>query len=403
MPIISLPNSEQLERLIEVVGGDKDVYGIHWDKVNDVITRVKGAVGLTQADFNNIAPWSNMRRCTVNDSGVVTSYYGDPNFVENGSIGQVMVEIQKFWYRGFKTLTGYQFEISPNEKSGFKVHPAFIKGATVLDRVFMSAYEGSIYDVTAAAYLLADEQVADFTATTGDKLSSISLAKPCSGLTQDLTIVKSRILANNRGTGWQLLDFGVATAIQMLLFIEYASFNSQTEIGLGVANKAVGTGNESEITGATSFLGNTSGRQAGTDGLTSVSYRGIENFWGNIYAWVDGINIQNHVPFIATDGYQSDKFTDNYEQIGASISLTSGYISDLIVNENFDFGILGSKTGGSSTTKVPDYQYQATGNRVARLGGFWVSGLFTGFASWYFDLSSASRDRALSARLCFKS
>ena len=179
MPVISLPNSEQLERLIEVVGGDKDVYGIHWDKIDDVITRVKGAVGLTQSDFNNIAPWSNMRRWTVNDRGVVKSYYGYPNYIEDGSIGQVMVEMQKFWYRTFTTQTGYQFEISPNEKSGFKVHPAFIKGAETLDRVFVSAFEGSIYDTSASAYLLADEQIADFTATTGKLPFTLFRTKPC--------------------------------------------------------------------------------------------------------------------------------------------------------------------------------------------------------------------------------
>ena len=402
MPVISLPNSEQLERVINLLGGDKDVYGIYWDKVNDVITRTGGAVGLTQPDFNNIAPWSTMKRCTVNDLGVVTSYYGDPNYIEDGSIGQVMVEMQKFYYRGFNVLNGYQWEVSKSAKDGFKVHPAFLKGAIELDRIFVSAYEGSIYDTSAAAYLLNDEQVADFTAGTGDVLSSISGAKPCSGETQNLTIGNSRILAENRGDGWQQLDFGIVTALQLLLSIEYASFDSQAVIGQGVVNKASGTGNEAEITGATSFLGNESGREAGTDGLTSISYRGVENFWGNIYQWVDGINISNHVPFLATDGYQSDKFTDNYESIGASISLTSGYISDVILNQNLDFGFLGSETKGGSTVKIPDQQFQSTGSRVARFSGDWSTGAIAGFAFWRLDNSSANRIRSISARLALK-
>lgn len=401
MGVIKLPNAEQLERLIEVVGGDKDVFGIHWNKVTDTITRVKGSVGLQQSDFNNIAPWSNMRRCVVNDSGVVVAYFGDPNYIEDGSIGQVMVEIQKFWYRGFTTATGYQFEISPNEKIGFKVHPAFIKGPQVLERVFVSAYEGSVQKAD-NTYILDDAQTTDFAQSTGDKLASIAGAKPCSGETQNLTIANSRIIANNRGTGWQQLDFGVATAVQMLLFIEYASFDSQSVIGQGVVNKASGEGNESEITGATSFLGNASGREAGTDGLTSVSYRGIENFWGNIWSWVDGINIQNHMPFLATEDYQSDKFTDNYLPIGQNISLTNGYISDLIVNDNFGFGILGSKTSGSSTTRIPDQQFQSTGNRVARLGGVWRFDASAGFGCWLFGDASSLRTRSVGARLCFK-
>ena len=413
MAEIKLPNSTQLERVISLLGGDQDVYGIHWDAKDDVITRTGGAIGKTVgastggepivSDFDSIAPWSNMQRVVLNDAGVVVARHGDPTYVEDGTLGQVMVEIPKFYYRSFKTATGYQFEITPNKKDGFKVHHAFKKGSTELDRVFCSAFNGSIFDTSASDYLLADEQVADFTATTGDKLSSIAGAKPCSGLTQVLTIVNSRVLANNRGAGWQLFDFGVATALQMLLFIEFASFNSQAVIGQGVVNKTDdGASNMSENNGATSFLGNKSGRQAGTNGLTSISYRGVENFWGNIHSFVDGINIQNHIPFLATDGYASDKFTDNYESIGTNISLTTGYISDLIMNDNFDFGILGSKTSGSSSTRIPDRQTQAAGNRVAHFGGFWTLGLDAGFARWLFSTAASSRFRSTSARLCYK-
>ncbi|WP_202946905.1 hypothetical protein, partial [Rhodanobacter thiooxydans] len=86
-----------------------------------------------------------------------------------------------------------------------------------------------------------DEQIADFNA---DKLSSIAYAKPASGLTQNLTRANMRKLANNRGVGWQISDVLSASVTQMLFIIEYASFNTQANIGLGVVNKADGVGNE---------------------------------------------------------------------------------------------------------------------------------------------------------------
>jgi hypothetical protein len=101
----------------------------------------------------------------------------------------------------------------------------------------------------------------------GDKLSSIANAKPISGLTQDLTRRNCGILAENRGTGWSQQYAATAACSQLLFTVEYASMNSQTAIGKGVVDKASGEGNESEITGATTLLGNASGMAAGTNGL----------------------------------------------------------------------------------------------------------------------------------------
>ena len=162
----------------------------------------------------------------------------------------------------------------------------------------------------AGGYVTGDAQVADFTSSTGDKLCSIAGVKPISGLSQNLTIVNSRILAHNRGSEWQLQHFNAVSAVQLLLTVEYAGLNSQSLIGQGVANKSWREKNDSELTGATANLGNKTGISTGTNGLTSISYRGIENFWGNIWKWVDGININNGFAYISNinGNFQSDKF-----------------------------------------------------------------------------------------------
>lgn len=392
----------KLSKEVEDIKRSTPAYGVRWNETDDVWTRLGDAPNVT--NWSGIYPYSQIRRCNVADNGTVNAYYGDPTFVEDGSNGQVMVEYPKAYSKYlYYTLGGkvyHEWWISGVELPGFEVDPAFILGTTPKDKFYLGAYEGSIYDVSASAYLLADEQVANFTVTTGDKLSSISGAKPASGLTQDLTLPKSRILANNRGTGWGLWNATQIAFVQKLFMIEYGHANSQTGIGLGVVNKASGTGNEAEITGATSFLGNLSGRQAGTDGLTSVSYRGLENMWGNIWAWVDGINIQaDNKLWINTSNqnFVSDSFVAPYLLQG-TLSNVDGYVSKLL---GVKYGMFATQSTGSSSTRIPDYYYQTAGNRVVRLGGSWDNGSVAGFACWVFSTAVSIRGRAVGARCAF--
>lgn len=249
----------------------------------------------------------------------------------------------------------------------------------------------------AVGYNTNDGQNLIWTVGNYDKLCSIASVKPASGLTQGLHIVNSRIIASNRGTGWGLLDFWQTSAVQALLFIEYGGLNSQTLIGKGVVDKATGTGNESDNTGDTASLGNASGREAGTDGLTSVSYRGIENLWGNIWQWVDGINVNNNIAYVANESYESNKYTSPYVLLG-TLSNKNGYFKKSLYAPSFPC-FLPATIGGSTTTYYCDYYYQAAGARVASLGGSWADGLFVGVGYWYLSFSSGSSVRYVGARL----
>lgn len=391
-------NTYKIADIEQVIGA----YGVKWNETDDVWTRLGQATSTT--NWDNVFPYSNIRRCNVADNGTVLAYYGDPNYIEDGTNGQVMVEYPKYYskylYYTIGGKTYHEWWVSGTNYTGMEVDPMFRKGDSYTEYTYVSAYEGSIYDVSASSYLLADEQIADFTATTGDKLSSIAGAKPCSGLTQDLTIVKSRILANNRGNGWGLMNGLQVAGIQHLFMIEYGHANSQTAIGLGVVNKASGTVNESNITGATSFLGNSSGREAGTDGLTSVSYRGLENLWGNIWSWVDGINIQADNKLwmnLKNENFVSDSFVEPYYKLG-TLSNANGYVSKLLGSK---YGMFATQSTGSSSTRIPDYYYQSTGNRVAPLGGLWFNGSTAGFACWDFSNVVSYRSRVIGARCAF--
>ena len=118
--------------------------------------------------------------------------------------------------KGFK-LRKARYYISTTKKLGFKIHPAFIKNGVEKEKIYLSAYEASLYDVSASIYILNDAQIADFTVTTGDKLSSRANSKPISGLTQDLTRRKCGILAENRGAGWTQ-PYAATAACSQLLF-----------------------------------------------------------------------------------------------------------------------------------------------------------------------------------------
>ncbi len=296
-----------------------------------------------------------------------------------------------------------RYYVSDVKKAGFKLHPAFIHNGKEKNFIYLSAYEGSIYDKSAEAYLLADQQIADFTATTGDKLSSIGNAKPASGLTQDLTRAKTRILANNRGIGWNQAYAATVAATQLLFAIEYASFNTQSKIGFGVQKADDGATNMAEPTGATTLLGNASGSVANG----SVSYRGEENFWMNIWKWVDGLNIyaygENSL-YVADNGFTDNIGTSPYKDAGITITRSTGYVSAFAYNEEFDWLFFASETLGDSSLPVGDYNYEnhaAASWCVALLGAYWIASSDGGGFCWSVYYDSSSRSRYIGGRLVY--
>ena len=243
---------------------DADIYGVEVDFKNKKFTRLAGAVGKTPGDaFDGVKAFGGRRRCNVTDDGKVVAYYGDAGFSETGvltsaiTIGentyptgtkvQVMVEQPKFYYKvvplelekiqggkGFH-MRKARYYVSDTMKAGFKVHPLFVKDGKEKNFVYLSAYEGSTFDTSASAYKLNDAQDVDWT---NDVLASIAGAKPTSGLTQSgATRNGFRTIAAKRGSGWSQETVQAATATEILVLVEYASFDMQTNIGMGVTNK----------------------------------------------------------------------------------------------------------------------------------------------------------------------
>jgi predicted heme/steroid binding protein len=356
---------------------------------------------------------------TTGESGAIVTFTrnkkgvcAEPTF--NGGTTGVTANVARtqvgYIGKGFK-LRKARYYVSMTKKAGFKVHPAFVQNGVEREFIYLSAYEGSLYDVSASAYILDDAQVADFTVSSGDKLSSIANAKPISGLTQDLTRRGCGILAENRGIGWSQQYAATIACSQLLFAIEYASMNTQSKIGAGVTNKASGGGNESELTGATTNLGNASGSVTNTNGYNVVSYRGEENLWGNMWKFTDGMNVYCdasqgiHSLYIADNAFAESKNTDNYKDAGITLATKDGYVSAMAYNEEFDWLFVPAETLGDSALPVGDYFYQnvsyPTEYRIALLGGSWSSGSSAGAFYWYVATAPSRRSRDIGGRLVY--
>lgn len=369
--------------------------GLEVDYEHGIYTRLGGAKNLTAgAQFNRFPMYAGRRRCNVSDDGTITAYVGDPNYREDGSNGQVMVYQPKFWYQVVplkiepqKDGLGYhlrraQYWVSHKPMPGFKLHPAFLKPQE-LEYIMYSAYGGSIYDTSEAAYILDDAQVMD---TATDKFSSIAGAKPASGKTQLLTRQNVEQLAQNRGPGWHGDTIKAESANQLLMMIELGTPNTQAAIGSGVVSipDTPNTDNNSIITGGTSSLGNNTGMADGTNGKVSVTYRGMENPWGNVYKSVNGININGNgsqkggIPYICVDyAFAESKNNGNYVSSGFTLSNESGFISAMGYSDECDWIFAPSETLGNSSAPVGDYAYIAAnlnGYRIVQLGGGWTTG-----------------------------
>ena len=417
-----------------------DIVGIQVDYKNKTFKRLAGAANLSKgSDFDKFTMFGGRKRCNVADDGSIVAWYGDADYKEDGSMGQVMVYQPKFYYLvcsveydPIDTGIGYHlrkanYYVSEKPRAGFRLHPAFYDASgNEIDYFLTSAYEGSIYDTSASAYLLNDEQVMN---TGEDKFSSIAGARPASGSSQNLTRPNIEAMAQNRGTNWHGDLIKQVSAEQMLMIIEMGMMNLQTAIAQGIVSLPWTTGSDTTssyaaATGSTASLGNGTGRaektttyEGGTakeytvDGKTSVCWRGKENFWGNLWKFVYGINIWGNgkmgggQPYICSDfSFAESKNSGNYEPAGFTVTNANGYISAMGYSTACDWLFIASECLGNSSLPVGDYTYitvNLNGYRIARLGGGWDNGVNAGGFYWSLGDGVGGRYRGVGGRLVY--
>ena len=405
-----------------------DILGLQIDYENKKFNRLAGAVGLNAGDdFDKFDMYGGMKRCNVSDGGTITAYYGDSNFKEDGSNGQVMVYVPKFYYKVVPIKldqitegTGYHirkanYYISSAPKVGFKLHPAFVnEQGNEVEYFLYSAYEGSLYMSDAEEYY-SDADYQAHTVTSADKLSSVAEKKPVTGQAtanhgNGINLYRStaETCAANRGKGWHIETIKSLSALQLLMTIEFGAMHMQEALGRGIC----ASGNDWSLnfcadTGATSSLGNKSGEAVSTvyryhDKSTNtiikeeknavnanaVSYRGIENPYGNVFNWIQGINAYKKDSFnnggqayICDDyNFADDKSDENYHPVKFTLTnseLASGWISAFGYDEEYDWIFLATEVNGTTALPVGDPAYRLTSPNAYSImtsSGGWNSG-----------------------------
>lgn len=347
-------------------------YGLNWNETDDVYFRT--------GSTNYKAIQSLMRRCVVNDDGTV-NYYLHPhnsNYKADGTAadltgasGNVMVEVPKFYYKyNYNTVGGvvvHEHSISLTQLDGYTVHDAFVRGGVEKANRYYPAYLGY---------------------STGSKLLSRSGVYP----TVNQTRAQFRTLARANGAGWEQIDFLLYEAITLLMVIEYGTMNIQSALGQGRTALTGGTwvnGSLIGINGLSNGVGNGtanvtyagSADDAAADG-SFMTYRGCENFFGNVWRFVDGINCNgsnSKLVYLNMNPatYADSVITGDYVSIGVTSAAAGGYARKL---GNTRKGFIPTDiTGGTSANGTTDYYYTSTTvDTLALVGGSANNGLTAG-------------------------
>ena len=344
-------------------GGELDkIYGV--DLVGSAspsaLTRTDDAVGLNvtvgtseiTSDFDNCYPWNSIEEIT-------------------DDFGNVFVKIPKFYSKITKNTDGtYKHQLSGTKHEGFDT--LFKVGAKEIDYVMVGKYEGS---------------------GSSSKVYSKSGQTPLVSITMD----NFRNGCKAHGAGYQQYDFLIDLILKELWLVEMATTNCQAKM-YGYAN-----GNSSAInTGATDTVATPTGSPiSNTDGKHACKYRGIENPWGNVWKWCDGISFSGSSVYVCTEptAYSAGKTSGLYEYYGTRAS-SDGFVKTVAPLAE------GSLIQYVTAVRADESSYycdkSVQGGTVLCCGGRWSTGADAGL--WNSDGSVFASNSFTNAggRLCYK-
>lgn len=323
------------------------ILGVKWTKSSTSLTRTDDAIGLTfepqritstglslgSSDFNDHVIYKNIKRCNI-VNGLVTAYEGEEGFSMTPEIGDVMVEIPRFYYKVTDTDTELSIQISDAPFDGSEISP--------MHRPVYGNLQGEEKAYVSAYFL--DE-------------NGHSSGKPAA-LNSTINL-PTKWPDAGYGNGW--IPSGVMTysTILLLYLVEVANFNSQT----AVCN--VGISSATDINAKSEQLGYHTG---GSEVDNWCVYRGIENLWGKT-----PMNLVGTLAFETTNFiYKESPWNSNAAETSAKIPLGvtsdadddytdtgSGYITKLVPDTDIP-GILIPNTTSTTQSAIPD-QYVTSG------------------------------------------
>lgn len=359
-------NEEKVEIKAEQ-GALEKIYGVDGVGAENPssLTRTDEAVGLTYtvgtseitSDFDNCYPWSDIKEVT-------------------DSYGNVFVRIPKFYCKVTKNADGtYKYQISGTKYKGFST--LFVDGkGNEIDYILIGKYEAS-----------------------GD--STRVYSKSGKSALTNRTRAQFRTACKANGAGYQQYDFLIDAIIKELWLVEMKTTNSQS-VMMGYTNDA----NTAALqTGTTDAVLTPSGSPvSNTDGKHACKYRGIENPFGNIWTWCDGINFDTEKIYVCENPeyYAENKYDAPYTYMGDR-DIASGYV--IAVTQFAKNPLLGYKTeaGGGADTYYCDSSWQGDGNGTELIcSGDFSDGTGAGLWYWNGGYIEGGAYSHLGGRLCYK-
>lgn len=416
-------------------------YGIQ----KDLSTSATACTRVGESSLHQSLPiQSKMRRCLLADDGTVNGYLHATDSTKldtgaaadlTGAAGQVMVEIPKHYVK---------FELNGTVLTALFSEYA-LPGFIEIPKHYVSAYEAAL-DRTNSKLASVVNTTAQYRGgsnnSSRDEQENTDLGKPATSI----SLTNFRTYAGNRGAGWCCNAYGPNKAVFWLYVCEYANFNCQLAYnasldadgyhqgGLGDGVTTLNSTKWSNFNGynpvipcgTTNSLGNASGvvsytmpdsYDTGNTVTVSVpSYRGIENPYGHIWKWTDGVlcNIQadgdgGKSLLYAAPEWNPAKFASAINsdyKLRGELPRTSDYVKQLLIGEH---GEMMPKTvggGASSSTYVGDYFYtnipsSGEATRGVLFGGLAYYGAYAGFAYAAASNAPTPTNASIGSRLCF--
>lgn len=410
-------------------------YGIQFDTAvsSPTCTRV-GNVAL----HKSLPIQSRMKGCLLDDNGKVVEYLDPRDWtgqVRDGSRGQVMVEIPMH-YRKFET-NGTKRVVRLSE------HP--LPGYHQVPQMYVSAYEATLERSTGKLCSVVNEG-ADYRGggnnANYDGTYRSFLGRPVTAISR--TAFRAAARKRNTGnTSWNCYLYQVHKTLFWLFTVEYATLNSQAAynaeltsegfrqggLGDGVTTISwsdwetfngyypfVPCGHTDPLGNQTGFVTYTAYNEDGSELKTFnvPRYRGVENPFGHLWKWTDGINIRISPTeenggdnlskiFVCEDTSKlNDTNYNGYKHVGNE-ARSEGYVKEIVFGEEGE--IMPSVVGGGSTTYFCDYHYTniptSEALRGVRFGGTAAYGAYAGLAYAYSVDAPSNTNASIGSRLCF--
>ena len=382
------------------------IIGVEWDSSNDSpnLRRIDGGNNTVSSGdwpefFNSYPIHGNMWRGIIADNGDYTYGSDAKGTGLTLTTDNVMVRIPRVYVKFEKSGDCWRWWVSPIPATGFDLHPAFYQrghSASPANQIYIGSYDA--HDAGSSKL--------------GSKSGSTPLASQ--------TIATFETRGNNIGTGWGNMNFHTLCLLQLLFYVEFASFDSRSKVGPG---RTKSTNSSALASGGASSYEAANGTSSGTTDVQAVAWRGIENLWGNVWQCVIGYNTTDTEHRIVnrdgTGTLAASLTAGNYESVTSPIPLNGtthvsgtdagsfchGYVSDLAIDASNVLGLMfvPDELSGSSDTYLTDYYYSHRSG-ISQTGGMlsgnrWDSTTKAGLGCQHSTTASSYSDTSIGARL----